>query len=42
LARNGCDVDDELSTVQSLALAYQDAPARAPILARLQQLRRKP
>jgi len=42
LAGHGCDVNDELSAVASLALAYQDAPERAPMLAELAQLQRKP
>ncbi len=42
LAGHGCDVNDELSAVASLALAYQDAPERAAMLDTLAQLQRKP
>jgi hypothetical protein len=42
LAKHGCDVDEELSAVESVALAYQDAPERAQMLAELAALHRKP
>ncbi|MEI9982602.1 MAG: hypothetical protein WDN69_04945 [Aliidongia sp.] len=42
LARHGCDVDAELGAVASLALAYQDDPARAPMLSGLAELRHRP